>query len=424
MKHGCNIGRTIGLFLYCFFTLNNAYGGSPNIASSYHYSGEIKFKPKQGFINVNWQIKVNKPDQKNISFLLRSTLNNVNVSGKQVSSFSISESQIGKEYQQIDISFTPAKNNEDRVINVDYQGVLLPEPMSNQINQISANAIELNVDSFWLPMDSRFNQLFTTDLDITIEKDWQPVGAGIITTTRTGYRLINNKPSIDISFALSKSYMVSQMPGYTLFDLRETKSGIKKLTSSIDFCVKQLNAKYGKNDPLNNFKFTINNRPESGYARGNYIALTDITNTSPERLTQFVCHEIAHHWSGNGKFDTEENWLNEAFAEYVGMMMLREKFGQEAFEQRVSQFQKQIEGKELDPIWTAETTVRPKYLVSYRKAPLALWKLEKKIGKDLFERFIQLYMTSNTASTETLLQQLLQVTNKNTQHWFMEQLAQ
>jgi hypothetical protein len=105
------------------------------------------------------------------------------------------------------------------------------------------------------------------------------------------------------------------------------------------------------------------------------------------------------------------------------MMILREKFGEKAFQQRVSEFHQQISDKKLAPIWTAETTQRPEYLVSYRKGPLALLALEQKIGKTLFERFITLYMTSNTASTEQLLQQLLQVSNKETVHWFVEQLA-
>jgi len=424
MNNVSNTGRVISLLIYVFFTINFAYAHSENIASSYHYSGEIQFLPEQGFLKLHWQIAVKNPEEESISFLLRSTLNEVNVSGGHVSSFSLGDSQLGDEFQQIDITLTPAKTNTPRIINLDYQGILLPEPMSNKINQISTSAIELNVDSFWLPMDSRFNQLLTTDLHITVGKGWLPVGAGNITSTKTGYRLVNNKPAIDISFALSKSYLISKMAGYTLFDLRENQSGMTKLKSSIDFCINQLNTRYGENDPLTNIDFTINDRPSSGYARGNYIALTDITDTPPDRLTQFVCHEIAHHWSGNGKFDTEENWLNEAFAEYVGMMMLREKFGQDAFKQRIAQFQKQIGGKKLAPIWTAEINARPEYLVSYRKAPLSLWALEQKIGKAAFEKFIELYMTSKTTSTEQLLKQLLQVTNKKTQNWFIQQLAQ
>jgi len=424
MNNVGNTVRVIGLLMYMFFTINFAYANSVNVTPSYHYSGEIQFLPEQGFLKLHWQIAVNNRKQESISFLLRSTLNKVKVSGDHVSSFSLGDSQLGDQFQKIDITLTPAKTSTPRIINLGYQGILLPEPMSNEINQISTSAIELNVDSFWLPMDSRFNQLLTTDLHITVGKAWQLVGAGNISTTQTGYRLVNNKPAIDISFALSKDYLISKMPGYTLFDLRENQSGMTKLKSSIDFCINQLNARYGENDPLTNIDFTINDRPSSGYARGNYIALTDITDTPPDRLTQFVCHEIAHHWSGNGKFDTEENWLNEAFAEYVGMMMLREKFGQDAFKQRIVQFQKQIAGKKLAPIWTAEINARPEYLVSYRKAPLSLWALEQKIGKAAFEKLIELYMTSKTTSTEQLLKQLLQVTNKKTQDWFLQQLAQ
>jgi hypothetical protein len=394
-----------------------------NFDIAYHYSGVAKFKPESGSIDLQWQIELNDSAADNFTFVLRSSLHSINVTGESLASFSVSESELGEDFQQIDISVKPVEKNHSRAIRLTYQGILLPKPMSNLINQISAEAIELNVDSFWHPIDPRFNQLMTVELDIQIESDWLAVGAGELLKTDTGFVLTNNKPALDVSFALSKKYKISQMSGYTLYDLRDNKGGTEKLTSAVSFCSSRLNDDFGQSNPLGHIHFTINNRPSSGYARGNYIALTDISDSPEDRLTQFICHEIAHHWSFRGKFDTEENWLNESFAEYIGMMMLRERFGEQSFTTRINQFHNQIKDKTLKPIWSSDITERPDYLVSYRKGPLALWKLEQKIGREPFKQFIILYMTKNTSSTEQLLAQLLSISDTKTVEWFTTLLA-
>ena len=392
--------------------------------AAYHYSGEINFEPEHGNIDVQWTISVHDPKATHLTYVLRSSLGKVQATGDAIDSVAVGASESGDDFQQIAITLKPSTKNELRSFDLSYSGVLLPTPMGNRINQISKDSIELNVDSFWLPMDSRFNQLLTVDLQIGISSDWQAVGAGDIATTENGYQLTNTKPSIDIAFALAKNFVVTKLSGFTLYDVRQNKFGIDKLSSAADFCVTELNQRYGQSGSLSDISFTINDRPESGYARGNYIALTDISEAQPENLTQFVCHEIAHNWSGYGKFDTEENWLNEGFAEYVGLMMLRKRFGDDAFKARLEQFRAQIEGKSLGPIWTPELTARPDYLVSYRKAPLVLQELEKRIGSEPFDRFVTAYMTSRTSTTESLLENLTQHTDKSNVEWFVNLLAQ
>jgi hypothetical protein len=403
---------------------NSVIALSDDEVAAYHYSGSIEFEPARGHIKVHWQISVIDSSTETLKFVLRSSLHNVTATGDGIVAVAVGASELGEDFQEINITLETGSDIQPRSFNLSYSGVLLPEPMENLINQVSKDAIELNVDSFWLPMDSRFNQLLTADLEILIPSGWQAVGEGDITPIVDGFRLVSNRPTLDISFALAKNFTITRLAGFTLYDLRENKLGIKKLSSAIDFCVSELNLRFGQTRPLSDIHFTINDRPSSGYARGKYIALTDIADAVPERLTQFVCHEIAHHWSQGGKFDTEENWLNEAFAEYVGMMMLRERFGIDAFEKRLEGFREQLTGETLAPIWTPETTARPEYLVAYRKAPLALSKLEKKIGKEPFGLFVKAYMNNSTSSTEALLAQLEHISSEASANWFKELMAQ
>lgn len=412
------------LTLSLIFSITNVFAeNTPEV--TFHYGGDINITPEEGYIDAQWQISVFPNTVEDLTFVIRSTLKNVTVTGAMVKGFSVSESKLGTDFQQINIQLDNRAGTKPRMFNLSYSGVLLPTPMKNGINQISKDIVELNVDSFWLPMDSQFNKLMTTDININIGSGWQAVAAGDITkTNEQQFRLVNNTPSLDIAFAMATNYRVSHHNGFHLYDTRPSDAGITRLVEAVEFCVSGLNQKFGQQEPLNDIYFTINQRKESGYARGNYIALTEIANAKETRLTQFVCHEIAHYWSRGGKFDTVENWLNEAFAEYVGMMMLRERFGDEAFSKRIAGFEKQIEGKSLGPIWLPSKTERPAYLVSYRKGPLALYQLEQKIGQKPFANWLEIYMTNRLTSTPALLEALRKVTDDNTVAWFTTILAE
>ena len=232
--------------------------------AAYHYSGEISFEPERGNIDMQWTISVHDSKATHLTYVLRSSLSEIQATGKAIESAALGISELGEDFQQIEITLKPSTESELRSFDLSYSGVLLPTPMENRINQISKDSIELNVDSFWLPMDSRFNQLLTVDLQISIPSDWQAVGAGDIATTENGYRLTNTNPSIDIAFALAKNFAVTKLSGFTLYDLRQNKLGINKLSSAADFCVTELNQQYGKASPLSDISFTINDRPESG----------------------------------------------------------------------------------------------------------------------------------------------------------------
>ena len=86
--------------------------------------------------------------------------------GTSVKTFSSQSSTLGSDFQDIYLQLNPASSDEPRIIELAYQGVLLPQPMDNKINQVTANIVELNVDSFWLPIDLGFNKTLKASLTL------------------------------------------------------------------------------------------------------------------------------------------------------------------------------------------------------------------------------------------------------------------
>lgn len=397
-------------------------------AIAYHYDGRLTVDAATGRIAAFWEIAVADEAETDATFLIRNTLEDIVVTG-DIDGYSV---EADGDFHAIAVDFAAADfaaadfaadGDARRVVEISYGGVVMPEPLENDINAIAPDRVELTVDSFWHPIDARFDRLLTSSVELAIDGAWRGVAPGSLTATQHGFRIENDRPALDISFTLARRFFVSDYDGFTVLDLREAPRAADALAAAARFCIDFLNTRFGAEDPLPEIKFAVHNRPSSGYNRKSLIALTDISDTPEDRLTQFICHELAHYWSEGGNFGTVENWLNESFAEYVGLLAMRDRYGEGAFLAQIESFRKQIDGEDLPPIWTPGATERRPYLVNYRKGPLALWRLEARIGRDSFAEFLRRYMTGRIGRTAALLEILGDVAGADAARWFAAQLA-
>ena len=406
-----------------FFSLQGVQAQATAI-NDYHYTGQVIAKPNTGFIKADWKIQLLSAPKQNISFALRDTLTVIKVAGPIVKSSSISSMGEGSNLNQIDIELNTALPVKEHYISISYQGVLLPTPMTNRINHIGNDYIELNIDSFWFPINNEFNKLLTTEFTFSTGDKWQAISTGEVQINEQTAFVKNSDPFIDIAITLAPHFKKTKGNGYQLYDLRTKDNDTAILSDAANHCYSFLNQTFGKTSPLPNAHFILHNRPESGYARKGYIALSSINKFQPEDLTGFVCHELSHFWSSYGKFDTVENWLNESFAVYAELMAIRSIYGDQAYQSNLKKFSSQIENKNLPPIWTKEDQSRKPYLVNYRKGPLAIAALEKKLGRDKFLPVIQRYMNEKVQTTPQLFNIVEEVAGKESRAWFAKKLAE
>jgi Peptidase family M1 domain len=407
------------LALLALFTLSLSTAAAQFGDVIYHYDGDMQVDVDSGEIAVDWRIGVLDDGASTITFLLGASLGNISVDGD------VASHQIAPQgpFQAIVLELGPATTAGPREILLSYDGLLFPEPPANDINAISPDRVELTVDGFWLPLDASFQGYLTADLRVDVGAPWHGVANGSVERLPTGVRVINEEASLDIAFTLAPAFHTTRFENFTLYDLRETHGGIDRLTGAASFCIDHLNALYGARDALPYAHFVIHRRVSSAYNRRSYITLTDIAETDDERLTQFVCHELAHHWSVGANFNTVENWLNESFAEYAGNMALRDRFGEDAFAERMGRYLSRIEDQDLPPIWVPGATDRRPYLVNYRAGPVALWHLESWLGRPTFQTFMTRYMTDGIDTTPELLAMLEDLAGEEARNWFQARLA-
>lgn len=401
--------------------------GSSAIAqdASFHYDGQMQIRPDTGELGLDWVISVHETDLETVRFGLNAALGDAAINGPHV--LSVSHERVEGFAGVMQIYTVTLEPGEDvRDISIRYAGPLFPEAPDNPINTLDPHKVELTVDSFWMPFDMRFSSLITADLDIEIEGDWQGVTMQSITRTEDGFRIDQGTPALDLAFTLMSRFTREAGDGYQIYDTREASAGadLGPLVGALEFCTGYLNALAGSAGPLPQASITVNDRTEGGYSRRTLIALTDIAQSSPESLTQFICHELAHYWS-YGNAMTVENWLNESFADQIANTGLRARYGDEAYRQRMRGYAERVaSGDPLPPVWTPQAEARPAYLVAYRKGPLALAALEDEIGRDLFARFLRQLMTEQVSTTPRMLDVLEAVAGVEARDWFVERLAE
>jgi hypothetical protein len=378
--------------------------------AAFHYDGTMRIDPATGDLTASWRIEVRESELDQIVFLLSTSYEEVGMSGEAIADVEVAAMEgFAGQINAFTLTLHPADPGETREIRFRYDGRPMDPPPQHGINSIGPRKAEFTVDSFWMPFDQRFSSLITAELEIGLTgveaERWTGVSTERVERREGGFLIRQQRPSLDLAFTLMADPVVSGSGDYRIYDARETPGeGVEAVEEALEFCTGYLNALAGPAGPLPNAAITVNDRSAGGYSRGTLIALTDISDTEPAPLTQFICHELAHYWS-RGNAMTVENWLNESFADYTAIMAEREAFGEQAFQDRMERYAAQVAAHEgeLPPIWTPETTARGPYLNQYRRGPLALAELEGMMGREGFAVLMRRFMTDEIATTPDLL---------------------
>lgn len=392
-----------------------------------HYAGGMTIVPEHAAMSLDWRITVLEDDLDEISLFLNDNFPEAEIGGADVVSVASERVEgFAGMMRTYTVTLAPSPDGTDRVIEMRYGGVLLPEPMDSRINTVDPDKVELTVDSFWMPFDQRFSSLVTAELDIALDGEWSGVGIQQMERRPGGFRLVQDRPGLDVAFTLMSDFERVETPDYVIYDTRpETREGLPALTDALEFCTGFLDRLAGEAGPLPQAAVTVTERSSGGYSRATLIALTDISETEPDDLAQFICHELGHYWS-RGNPMTIENWLNESFADYVAIMGMREAHGEDAFEARLGRYRARLAGHDgdLPAIWAPGMTARPPYLVAYRKGPLALARLEAHLGRRVFADFMRRCMIDEVATTPQMLGVLESVAGSAARTWFEAVLAE
>ena len=320
----------------------------------------------------------------------------------------------------------PVKAGEIIPVKFKYQGKITEWPKWGA-NIIDPEWVELGLYFPWFPNGSG-SLPASYDLKIDCPEEYQVFSIGKINKLDNAWQIIQNEPINDVVIFISKDMNIVKNH---LSDLQLTlchhnlsDTILKSFSIDIDIAYRHFSNWFGS---LENPNLTIvesKREVGGGYARTGMIVLPSFKNmdyfSNRIMYNTYIGHEMAHLWWNKAAADSWEDWLNESFAEYSSLLIVREVFGSQEFEKQLLSRQENI--KDLKPIWGISRTDSQAYYVLYHKGAILLYELETKIGEQEFQRLVQLYHQNNIKTTKEFLSLLGKQEGETISSWFEEML--
>jgi hypothetical protein len=267
---------------------------------------------------------------------------------------------------------------------VRYEGKVLPSGE----NSMQTDWVELALYSAWFPVSSGLGR-FTYDMKVAIDPKYKVTGAGDIKEVQPGaYEIHQTADTFDIVLMASPQIQSRKVGD----SLRLDSVGLKpdeaaRVASASAIVMERLSRWFG---PSSSSRLTIVFTPRErggGYSRPGMVCYSRWTLGADDRLLRGLAHEMGHLWWIGAPVETWEDWLNEGFAEYSSLMIVRDQLGETAFRKEIDALEKQSQG--APPVWGISRGDNRAYTVLYEKGALILYRLEMQIGKDAFARYLK-----------------------------------
>jgi aminopeptidase N len=126
------------------------------------------------------------------------------------------------------------------------------------------------------------------------------------------------------------------------------------------------------------------------------------------------------HGGGSGDANTWQDWLNESFAEYSAVLLMRDWHGRAVSGGILARYER--EAQEAKPIWGFDRNDRSAQATLYRKGPVLLSRLESRMGEPAFRRLLAALVTRKVRTTEDFLATLQELTSADVRQSFEQEL--
>ncbi|UCD25404.1 MAG: hypothetical protein JSW51_05675, partial [Gemmatimonadota bacterium] len=302
-------------------------------------------------------------------------------------------------------------------------------------NVITDDWTEIGLYLPWFPYNGDDFGEFTYEVDVAIDSSYVARGLGDVSRTARGWSWEWRRPTNDIvlaaaedlrTIALERGGQSVQFHVVTLDD-----SAATGIADDVLGILQLYEAWFGESD-LTHLTLVESLRDRGGgYARQGLIVFGQLSVVlAPEHRADYisyVAHEAAHGWWNRAPAHSWEDWLNESFAEYAALMVIRHQLGDRAFTDRLHEKQSAAAGTAA--IWdlpradvATEPQARAVNLVLYSKGPVLLDRLADRIGVDRFLEWCRQLVQREVSSTDMALDLLAQLEGNATSRWFRELL--
>jgi hypothetical protein len=356
-----------------------------------HYRMQVRLDPVAGELRVDSEFGFPvDAGAERVKFALNKGLQVTSASCDECSGYSFETSQPAgimfvKNAVPLEFVFRrrlPEKKNIH--FKVRYEGKVLPSGE----NSMQAGWVELALYSAWFPVGTGLGR-FTYDMNVTVDPKYKVTGSGDIKMHEPGaYEIHQTADTFDIVL-MASPHIQSRKVGESLrldsVGLNQDEAA--RIASASALIMERLGQWFG---PSSSSRLTVVFTPREGgggYSRPGMVCYSRWTLSSGDRLLRGLAHEMGHLWWIGAPVETWEDWLNEGFAEYTALMIVRDQLGEAAFQKEIQALEKQVQG--APPVWGISRSDNRAYTVLYEKGALILCRLEKQIGKEAFARYLK-----------------------------------
>lgn len=125
----------------------------------------------------------------------------------------------------------------------------------------------------------------------------------------------------------------------------------------------------------------LNPRFDNGaYLRNDTIYLVDRIEGLDQDTFYHLAHEISHLWWQNLDLTRANDWINETFAQYSALLLVKEKYGMKAYQKIIDEYKTKTKDLPSLSQINEETSQDISFPVHYYKGPYLFDLLEHKIG--------------------------------------------
>jgi Peptidase family M1 domain len=288
---------------------------------------------------------------------------------------------------------------ENRELTITYINDL--DSIQDKSFQFNKQWLELNLYTTWFPLNMDYG-LFKYQMNIQLPTNYKLIGSGYISNNGNFWEINQNTQSFDIPLIISPEFncisVAKEM--IKIYHLDLNKENIRNLEESANVHYNFLNEILGESK-TNSLTLAVNsfNRPIS-YTRKGFISLT-VEKLFTIQNEKTLAHEISHLWWNKATVSNWEDWLNESFAEYSSILILRNKYGESNFIKNIKRLENII--KDLHPLYKLkrENTINQN-VITYKGAHL-LYELENRIGRKVFADFLKSVHNKKIKKTSELL---------------------
>lgn len=402
---------------------------NPNQLEYSHYNIRLELIPEQQFIRVDGSLKyvVNEDSVQQLTFHLHKNfeINYFKINGDN--SFQIDTSSTVRwlpDALKIIYSAT-GKFQKGDVLNVDfsYQGNINEWPAWSA-NVIDEEWVEMGLYFPWYPS---INEDFTYKLTVDINPEYTVFARGNYSEKGNTKIFENDNPVFDLVVCASKDLKIRKLQllnqSFQVVNSKLSEAVVDSIQSDIENLYKFYNTMFGEIE-VQDMCLVISKREKGGgYSRKGGLFLGGISDSDylSERIdyNRFLAHEISHFWWVGAPLNWED-WLNESFAEYSALLLIREIYGNEEYNKRMKL--KQKESVNTPPIWGLARNDEQATEVLYSKGVILLSELEQKTGNEKFLELCKERIRKKVNNTNDFLNLIADIEGKNTANWFEQSL--